>query len=61
MVFFIDKCVGFRLQNSMHYRRSTLGVAVIDQLIIAVGGFDGSTGLSSAEAFDPRNGFLNRF
>ncbi|VDN01091.1 unnamed protein product [Thelazia callipaeda] len=41
---------------SMDARRSTLGVAVIDQLMIAVGGFDGSTGLSSAEAFDPRQG-----
>lgn len=38
-------------------RRSTLGVAVLDmQLMIAVGGFDGATGLASAEALDPRQG-----
>ncbi|VDN45621.1 unnamed protein product [Gongylonema pulchrum] len=41
---------------AMDNRRSTLGVAVVDQLIVAVGGFDGATGLSSAEAFDARQG-----
>ena len=41
----------------MEHRRSTLGVAVIDNsYLIAVGGFDGSTGLSSAEMHDPRQG-----
>ena len=30
-------------------RRSTLGVAVLNDKIYAVGGFDGSTGLNSAE------------
>ncbi len=34
----------------------TLGVAVIDGRLVAVGGFDGSTGLNSAEALDPRVG-----
>ncbi|CAH0755531.1 unnamed protein product [Diatraea saccharalis] len=33
-------------------RRSTLGVAAIGDVIYAVGGFDGVTGLSSAEALD---------
>lgn len=32
---------------SMEARRSTLGVAVLNGCIYAVGGFDGSTGLSS--------------
>ena len=31
------------------FRRSTLGVAVLNDKIYAVGGFDGSTGLNSAE------------
>ncbi|KAI8439046.1 hypothetical protein MSG28_012918 [Choristoneura fumiferana] len=34
-------------------RRSTLGVAVIDRVVYAVGGFDGTSGLSSAEALSP--------
>lgn len=38
----------------MEARRSTLGVAVLSGCIYAVGGFDGSTGLSSAEVFDIR-------
>ena len=37
----------------MEARRSTLGVAVLNNCIYAVGGFDGSTGLSSAEKYDP--------
>ncbi|XP_068617524.1 ring canal kelch homolog isoform X2 [Battus philenor] len=37
-------------------RRSTLGVAVIGNVIYAVGGFDGASGLSSAEAMDAREG-----
>lgn len=36
----------------MEARRSTLGVAVINNNIYAVGGFDGSTGLNTAEVFD---------
>ena len=40
----------------MEARRSTLGVAVLEGTIIAVGGFDGSTGLCSAEMLDPRQG-----
>lgn len=42
----------------MEARRSTLGVAVLDGSIVAVGGFDGSTGLCSAEMLDPRQGNL---
>lgn len=38
----------------MEARRSTLGVAVLNGCIYAVGGFDGSSGLSTAEVFDPR-------
>lgn len=38
----------------MEARRSTLGVAVLNQCIYAVGGFDGSTGLNSAECYDPK-------
>lgn len=37
----------------MNARRSTLGVAVLDNKIFSVGGFDGSSGLNSAEMFDP--------
>ncbi|XP_046905508.1 kelch-like protein 3 isoform X3 [Hypomesus transpacificus] len=36
---------------SMQERRSTLGAAVLGDLLYAIGGFDGSTGLSSVEAF----------
>lgn len=36
----------------MEARRSTLGVAVLNNNIYAVGGFDGSTGLNTAEVFD---------
>ena len=34
-------------------RRSTLGVAVLDGKLYAVGGFDGSNGLETVERFDP--------
>ena len=37
---------------NMEARRSTLGVAVLNDCIYAVGGFDGSTGLNSAEVLD---------
>ena len=37
---------------SMEARRSTLGVAVLNNHIYAVGGFDGSTGLNTAEVLD---------
>jgi hypothetical protein len=33
----------------MEARRSTLGVAVLNEYIYAVGGFDGSAGLNTAE------------
>lgn len=38
----------------MEARRSTLGVAVLNNCIFAVGGFDGSTGLNSAECYNVR-------
>jgi kelch-like protein 2/3 len=37
---------------SMEARRSTLGVAVMNDHIYAVGGFDGSCGLNTAEVLD---------
>ena len=37
---------------SMEARRSTLGVAVYNDMIFAVGGFDGSCGLNTAELLD---------
>ena len=37
---------------SMEARRSTLGVAVMNDQIFAVGGFDGSCGLNTAEVLD---------
>ena len=37
---------------TMDARRSTLGVAVLNDRIYAVGGFDGSTGLNTAEVLD---------
>ena len=37
---------------SMEARRSTLGVAVLSDMIYAVGGFDGSSGLNTAEVLD---------
>ena len=37
---------------SMEARRSTLGVAVLNDHIYAVGGFDGSTGLNTAEVLE---------
>ncbi|KAI5105320.1 kelch-like protein 3 isoform X2, partial [Silurus meridionalis] len=40
---------------SMQERRSTLGAAVLGDLLYAVGGFDGSTGLSSVEVYNPKN------
>ena len=36
----------------MDARRSTLGVAVLSDMIYAVGGFDGSSGLNTAEVLD---------
>src|SRR5699024_5785352 len=38
---------------SLDARRSTLGACVLDGLIYAVGGFDGTLGLQSAEVYDP--------
>lgn len=40
----------------MDARRSTLGVAVLNGCIYAVGGFDGSTGLNTAEMYDTQTG-----
>lgn len=36
----------------MYCRRSTLGVGLLMNKIYAIGGFDGTAGLSSAEVFD---------
>ncbi|VDM26515.1 unnamed protein product [Hydatigera taeniaeformis] len=37
----------------MHYPRIGLGVAVVNRLLYAVGGFDGERRLSSVERYDP--------
>jgi hypothetical protein len=37
----------------MNMRRSTLGAAVLNGCVYAVGGFDGSSGLDSVEKYDP--------
>ena len=34
-------------------RRSTLGVAVLDEQLYAVGGFDGTNGLDTVEKYNP--------
>lgn len=39
--------------ESMNMRRSTLGAAVLNGCVYAVGGFDGSSGLDSVEKYDP--------
>ena len=36
----------------MQYRRGTLGVALLNDKIYAVGGFDGQTGLMTVESLD---------
>ena len=36
-------------------RRSTLGVAVLNGQLYAVGGFDGTNGLDTVEAYNPGN------
>ena len=39
---------------SMNKRRCGVGVAVLDDLIYAVGGHDGSSYLNSVERYDPK-------
>ena len=34
-------------------RRSTLGVAILNGQLYAVGGFDGTSGLEAVERYDP--------
>ena len=36
-------------------RRSTLGVAILEECLYAVGGFDGNSGLDSVEKYSPGN------
>ena len=45
-----NRCNFFLYQ--FFYLNSTIGVAVLNEQIYAVGGFDGSTGLNSAEVLD---------
>ncbi len=40
------------LETPMLSRRSTLGVAVLNGILYAVGGFDGTTGLETVEKYD---------
>ena len=42
------------LGPQMEARRSTLGAAVLNGRLYAVGGFDGSTGLNTAEVFNEK-------
>lgn len=43
------------IEETLHISLSELlGVAVLNGMIYAVGGFDGATGLSSAESYDPK-------
>ncbi len=39
--------------DSMQSRRSTLGVAVLNDELYAVGGFDGTNGLDTVEKYSP--------
>lgn len=43
---------------SMEARRSTLGAAVLNGLLYAVGGFDGTTGLSTCEVWSYWSGMI---
>ena len=41
--------------KSMHTRRLGVGVAVVNRLLYAVGGFDGTERLASVECYHPEN------
>lgn len=39
----------------MHYKRLAMGVAVVNRLLYAIGGYDGSERHKSAECYHPEN------
>lgn len=41
--------------RSMHYRRLGVGIAVVDRLMYAIGGFDGKDRLQTCECYHPEN------
>ena len=52
MISEINNRCNFLCMYQFFYLNSTIGVAVLNEQIYAVGGFDGSTGLNSAEVLD---------
>lgn len=43
------------LTQSMSYKRLGVGVAVVNRLLYAIGGFDGNTRLNTVECYHPEN------
>lgn len=43
------------LVQQMHYKRLGVGIAVVDRLLYAIGGFDGKERLKSLECYHPEN------
>lgn len=43
------------LVQPMHYKRLGVGIAVVDRLLYAIGGFDGKERLKSLECYHPEN------
>lgn len=39
----------------MHYKRLGVGIAVVNRLLYAIGGFDGTERLKSIECYHPEN------
>lgn len=39
----------------MHYKRLAVGVAVVNRLLYAIGGYDGNVRHNSAECYHPEN------
>lgn len=43
------------LVQPMHYKRLGVGIAVVNRLLYAIGGFDGTERLKSIECYHPEN------
>jgi kelch-like protein 19 len=41
--------------KSMNFKRVGVGVAVVNRLLYAIGGFDGTVRLNTAECYHPEN------
>lgn len=41
--------------KAMHYKRLAVGVAVVNRLLYAIGGYDGNVRHNSAECYHPEN------